>query len=128
MKLAYIGSVIVALPGAAWAEICDKERPNWDGTDVTAIGEAFTLFTTPVALVVLAFTIIALRFRNQWMGLGAVLGWTGFIALITTADPTGTRNLAIAEGCIGSPTLFIAVVAAICVGTVIYTKPRNADD
>lgn len=120
--------MLACLPGAAWAEVCDKERPNWDGTGVTAFGEALTLFTTPVALVLLAFTLIALRFRSQWMGLGAVIGWAGFIALITTADPTGIRDFAINEGCIGSPTLFIAIVAAICVGTVIYTMPRNADD
>ena len=87
-----------------------------------------TLSTTPVTLLLLAITLIALRFRNQWLGLAAVLGWTGFVALITTLDPTGVRNLAVAEGCIGPPTLFIAVVAAICIGTVIYTMPRKADD
>lgn len=119
------GLILACLPGAAWAEVCDKERPNWDGVDVTALQEAATLFVTPFGLLLLGFTIVALRFRNQWMGLVAVLGWTGFITLITMADPTGLRDLARAEGCIGAPTLFIVAVAAICVGTVLYTMPRS---
>jgi hypothetical protein len=28
-----------------------------------------------------------------------------------------------AEGCVGSPALFIGIIAAICVGTIFYTAP-----
>ena len=34
------------------------------------------------------------------------------------------RLEAVKEGCIGSPTLFIGVVAAICVAMILYTAPR----
>ena len=121
------GLILALLPGAAWAEVCETQRPDWDGVPVTALGEAGMLFVTPFGLLLLAFTLLALRFRSQWMGLGAVLGWTGYITLVTMADPTGARVQAMAEGCVGSPTLFILAVAAICVGTVIYTMPRKAD-
>lgn len=116
------------MPSAAWAEVCDKARPDWDGAAVSALHEALTLFMTPIGVLILAFTIVSLRFRSQWMGLLAVLSWTGYITLVTMADPTGLRADAMAEGCIGSPALFIAIVAAICGATVLYTMPRNADD
>ncbi len=119
--------LLFLLPRPAWAEVCDKERPGWDGDTVTALGEAFNLFTSPAGLILLAISIFALRFRNQWIGLAAVLLWTVFITMITMADPTGIRSLARAEGCIGPPTLFIVAVAAICVGIVLYTKPRTDD-
>jgi hypothetical protein len=122
------GLIIALTPGAAWAEACSTARPGWDAAAVTAFDEASTLFLTPFGLLLLAFSVVALRFRSQWMGLGAVLGWTGYITLITMTDPTGLRAQAIVEGCIGSPTLFIAAVAAICMGTVIYTMPRKADE
>ncbi|MFL4469800.1 hypothetical protein ACERZ8_07945 [Tateyamaria armeniaca] len=120
--------IVVLVPGIACAEVCDKERPDWDGDQVTALSEAMTLFATPFGLLLLAFTVLALRFRHQWMGLAAVLGWTAFITLITMADPTGLRADAMVEGCIGSPTLFIVAVAAICIGTVFYTMPHKADE
>lgn len=123
----WICALPALLPTMAWASVCATERPGWDGLQVNAVGEAMTLFMTPISLVVLCFTIVALRFRNQWMGLVTVLAWTGLIFLITMADPTEHRTEAMIEGCIGSPTLFIVAVAAICVGTVIYTMPREAD-
>ena len=56
-------------------------------------------------------------------------GWSGFVGLITfgnNSDPM--RQSALSEGCIGSPALFIALVAAISVATIIYTSPRSARD
>ncbi len=57
-----------------------------------------------------------------------VVGWTFWVSLISMADPTGTREIARAEGCIGSPTLFIALVAAICVATILYTASLTRRD
>jgi len=124
--MASLGAFAI-LPGRVLAQVCTTERPGWDGTPVNALGEALTLFATPASLLVLALTVVAVRFRSQWMGLVAVLGWTGVVSLVTLTNPTGNRVAAMAEGCIGRPTLFIAVVAAICVATVIYTMPRKAD-
>ncbi|MEO0403027.1 MAG: hypothetical protein AAF214_11680 [Pseudomonadota bacterium] len=122
------GLTFTLVPGAAWADVCDKERPLWDGAPVSAVGEAIGLFTTPAGVFLIAATALALALRSQWGGLVAVLLWTGFITFVTMADPGGLRSDAMIEGCIGSPTLFIAAVAAICVGTVLYTMPRQRGD
>lgn len=119
------GLIVAILPSTSLAEVCETERPGWDGTPVTAVGEAVNLFLSPAGLILLIVSLIALRFRNQWIGLVAILLWTGFMTLVTMADPTGMRAPAMAEGCVGSPTLFIVAAAAICVGIVLYTKPRT---
>ncbi len=105
------------------AEVCDTDRPDWNGTPVTMTEEALALLLSPAGLILLAGTILALRFRSQWGGLIVVVLWSGFVSLIALADPTGTRALALQEGCIGSPALFIALVIAICAGTILYTAP-----
>ncbi|MEM8654668.1 MAG: hypothetical protein AAGF36_07965 [Pseudomonadota bacterium] len=114
------------MPSAAWAEVCDKARPGWDGETVGMVGEAANLFLSPAGLALLLLSLIALRFRHQWIGLAAVILWTVFITAVTMADPTALRPQAMAEGCVGPPTLFIVAVAAICVGIVLYTKPRTS--
>ena len=116
--------VIAPLP--ALAEVCDKERPNWDGLPVSGLHEAMTLFSSPAGLVLLAASALALRFRNQWGALIVVLLWTGLISVVTMVDPNGINTAARAEGCVGSATLFIVAVAAICVGMILYTAPRTS--
>jgi len=117
------------LPGAAWAEVCAEARPDWNGVPVSALGEAVTLLLSPMGLFLLVSTAFALRFRSQWGGVAVTVGWTAFATLLTMADPTGgVREAAMAEGCIGAPTLFIAIAAAISVGTIFYTAPRRATE
>ena len=117
--------LLACLPGSAWAEVCVTQRPGWYGQPVGVIVEAVYLFLSPAGIALLLLSVIALRFRHQWVGLAAVILWTVFITVVTMADPTGLRPQAMAEGCVGAPTLFIVAVAAICVGIVLYTKPRT---
>ncbi|MEM6373437.1 MAG: hypothetical protein AAF727_11750 [Pseudomonadota bacterium] len=124
---AFVLLCAVLAPSMARADACETHRPDWDGVAFTATGEALSLFATPLSLVALALTLIAVRLRHPWLGLMTVLAWTGIAMLVTMLDPTGTRAQAMAEGCVGPATLFILAVAAICVGTVIYTMPRKAD-
>ncbi len=118
--------VLVASP--ALAEVCDKERPDWDGMPVSAIAEAVILFLSPLGLILLACTALAVRYRSQWGGVAITVGWTGFATLVTMADPSGVRALAQAEGCIGPSSLFVALAAAISAGTILYTAPRGAQN
>jgi len=117
--------MLATLPGPALAEVCSTQRPNWDGTPVTALGEALQLASSPITLILIIATLLVLRLRSQWGGVAVVVLWTGLTSMLTMIDPTGARAPGMAEGCIGSPTLFIAVVAAICVATILYTAPRN---
>lgn len=107
------------------ADACAQARPDWDGLPISAFSEAITLFTSPLGIVLILATAIAIRIRSQWGGLVIVLGWTSYVTLITMLDPTGLRDLAQVEGCVGSPTLFILCVTAICGGIIIYTAPRK---
>ena len=117
------GGVILSLvPGMAWAQDCAVQRPGWDGAPVSAVQEAVFLASSPAALVLLLGTAIALRFKSQWGSLAMVLGWTAFVTFLTMLAPA-SRKAAMAEGCVGSPALFIGVIAAICVGMIFYTAP-----
>lgn len=114
--------MLLATP--AWAEVCDKTRPNWDGSPVGVLDEAIFLLSTPATLILIVASLLAIRFRHQWGALAVVVLWTLLVSLIAMGDPTGLRADEIAEGCVGSPALFIGFGAAICVGMIIYTTPR----
>ena len=107
-------------------QVCDTLRPGWDGAPTGAISEAVALFTSPAALVLLAATAIAARLRNQWGALGVCLGWSILVSAYTFFDPTGgARTAGMAEGCVGSPVVFIGVVFVICIAIVVYTGPPS---
>lgn len=115
-------------PNVALAEICEKVRPTWTpGTQATAWGELIALMGTPPSLVLLLLTALAIRFRHQWGALIVTVIWTVWVSLVAMSGPDETRQAAINEGCIGSPTLFIAAVAAICVAMILYTVPRKQE-
>lgn len=117
---------LLLTPSAAFAETCDKIRPGWTpGTPTPAWLEAAYLFTTLPALVLLAASAIVLRTRSQWGALAVVVLWSCLVAFMTFASEYTHGSLAIAEGCIGSPTLFIGAVTAICIAMILYTMPRE---
>ncbi|MEM8536780.1 MAG: hypothetical protein AAGF56_02850 [Pseudomonadota bacterium] len=116
-------------PAAAWAEACETERPGWDGVSVSAWDEFLFLLQTPIVLLLVVATALALRFRSEWGGLAAVVGWAiATFLVVGWADSTGFRAAAMAEGCIGSPALFIAVAGLVSVGVVLYTAPLPKRD
>lgn len=121
-KLTALAFFTTATP--AWAEVCDEVRPDWDGTPVTALGEFLYLLQAPVVLVLILGTAMAFRFRSEWGGLVVVVGWSVVTYLITDWGGANQQEvLARAEGCIGSPSLFIAVATALSIGLVLYTAP-----
>ncbi|WP_094020245.1 hypothetical protein [Maliponia aquimaris] len=124
-------ALTVLAPTSALAEACAQARPGWDGTPADALSETLYLASSLPSVVLIVATALALRFRSKWGGLAVVCGWSILISLLVfDSDPTGVRQMATNEGCIGSPTLFIALVAAICTGTILYTAPteRRSND
>ncbi len=117
------GLILAFMPSAAWAEVCGTERPGWDGLPEDGIGEALALFSTLPSLALLIMTALAIRFRSSWGGLAVAVLWTGLVSILAFADIGGVKKQAVVEGCIGSPTLFIGTVAAICVAMILYTAP-----
>ena len=117
------GLILALLPGAALAEVCAQVRPFWTpGAPATGWDELIGLMATPPSLVLLLLSALAIRFRQQWLTLGTVLLWSFWVSFVVLVSPDPTRLQAIEEGCIGSPTLFILAVAAICGGMILYTS------
>ncbi len=123
------GLILALLPLQASAGVCETFRPGWDGVPVTGFGEAVALLGSPVSLVLLVATVVALRFRSQWGVLGTSLLWAAWVSVIAFLDPTGgARSAGMTEGCVGSPTLFILAVSVLCTAAVLITAPRPAKE
>lgn len=111
-------------PAPAWADVCETVRPGWDGETVTAMGELLLLFQTPLVLLLLLGTALAVRFRHELGGVVVVVGWSIATYVATGwGNADGIREAALAEGCVGSPALFITVAVAVAIGVVLYTAP-----
>ena len=124
-----ICAAALLLPAPAFADTCADLRPGWDGIPVSAWGELLTLMQSPLAIFMLIASALAVRFRSEKGGLAVVVGWSIATYLVTgwgRADPD--RMAAMAEGCIGSPALIIAVAAAVSIGVVLYTAPLPRRD
>ena len=115
----------LTLPAPAFAQSCAELRPDWEGGTVSAVAEALLLFSTPLSLILLLASALVIRWRSNWGALLLAVGWSVQVYLVTFVLPSETAR---AEGCIGSPVLFILVVGAIAVGAVIYTGPPARPD
>lgn len=117
----------------AWAQeatatgACAALRPDWDGEPVGAMAEMVALLSSPIPLILLMVTAVAIRFKAQWAVLVVCLAWSVVVSATTFFDPTGgLREAGMAEGCVGSPVLFILTVSVLCVGAVLATgKPKD---
>ena len=117
MKLALV-LALIATP--ALAEVCDKARPDWDGTPATLTSEAVMLFMSPIGLFLLGALAVAVVFRHA-MGTALVaLMWSFYITMLIWPDTSGIRDGMLSEGCAAPPTLFIAASALLCLAAVIY--------
>lgn len=119
------GLTLALLPSAAWAEVCETQRPRWDGLPVTLMDEAIAMFSTVPSLILIVGTMLVIRRRSVWGGLAVVLGWSTLLTALISYDPSGLREIARAEGCIGDPVLFIGAVIVICGVILFFTAPRN---
>ncbi len=125
-------ALISAGPARA-ANACETERPYWTpGAPATVLDELIHLAMSPLTIGLAILTVLAVRFRSKWGGLIVCLMWS-FLASILAFGwvPAGRAELraaAITEGCIGSPALFIGLVAAICVAMILFTTPPERRD
>lgn len=125
----FLSTLFAVAAPPAFAEVCDKLRPLWmPGTPTSAWDEMINLFASPPALILLFASILAVRFRSKWSALAATALWTVLVTRVVSWDPTSVTSLALAEGCVGPPTLFITAVAAICVAMILYTAPNRRKD
>jgi hypothetical protein len=112
----------------AHADACAAERPFWDGIPVSAWDEFLIVMQTPVVLLLLVATALVVRLRSEKGGLAVVVGWS--LSTYLVLDWAGTspvRAAAMAEGCIGNPSVFITVAVLVCIGVVLYTAPLKRE-
>ena len=110
------------------AEACAQFRPDWDGGPVSMWSEAVSLLGSPVSLILLLATALVIRFKSSWGALVVCVSWSLLVSAFTFFDPTGgLRTAATAEGCIGPPTIFVAVAAALSVISILMTGTPKSD-
>jgi len=107
-------------PQTALAQICDQIDVH-----TTIWSETLALAMSPLCLLLLAGTLLAVRFKSKWGGAVLVLGWAALVTQVSMF-PGSVIAAGRQEGCLGSPALFIALVGALCVGMILYTAPNTA--
>ncbi len=128
-RLAFSFAAALTLPTGAMAEVCDKERPLWDGKTATAFDEVIHLAASPIVWLIVAFTVITalIGWRLLW-AVTALLCFAAAAVLLSEAllpDPSGIREFAIAEGCIGPPHLAIATTGLLALTTCAQVFRRR---
>ncbi len=97
--------------GSALANACKTVRPAWSGETVGLIGEAFNLVFSSGGIVLIIMMILAFRFRHLWFSIiiASCAFLLAFMNFYAWRNPVGIDVDARQEGCIGEPTLAIAV-------------------
>lgn len=114
------GLILSLFASPAFAAVCDTARPNWNGTPATAVSEALYLFMSPVSLFLIAALCVAVIFRHKMGATITVLLWSFYLSFVIFPDQTGGTAIAMQEGCIGSPTLYIALSAVLSIAAIAY--------
>ena len=108
---------LAALPGPAFAEVCDKVRPEWSPTDgpVSALGEVKSLLLSPPGFffaLPLALALAATLRPRRWL-LALCTGAALIVAGLLIGGDSEIMAFARAEGCVGPPGLTYALLAAL---------------
>ena len=104
--------MLACIPGTAWAEVCDKERPYWDGTPVNMVEEVLGQLSNPfTTLVVVASIILVLRKSQLLTVLGVFLIAMYALFFVDPLFLDDAAWQAKREGCIGNQELWYALIA-----------------
>ena len=102
------------LPGAAWAEVCDKERPFWDGSHVNMFEEVIAQLTNPFTVLIVILSVLLVLQRKWALPLFGTL--IICVYALFFADPLFLDDdnwAAKQEGCIGNQEMWWAALAGI---------------
>lgn len=95
-------------PTVIFAEVCDKERPNWNGIPVTAAQEVAFLFIQPTQIILLAITVFVI-YRRARISCGLLaLVWAAFIPSLLTRDQMTQHGKAFKKVVLGAQTCPLA--------------------
>lgn len=110
-------ALAILLPSTALAEVCDKERPHWDGHPTSTYDELLAFIQSPAAWILFGLAAVCLLLRSRWFALPCLFWGAILLANFLTPLPSGFNDIhmaAIKEGCIGNPVLSISLTVAIC--------------
>jgi len=64
MRFIVILLSILFYSNSAYAEVCDKVRPNWNGGAINQLDEMYFILTTPIGYILVSLIIIAMVVRK----------------------------------------------------------------
>lgn len=112
-------ALCAALPLPAFAEVCDKVRPDWTPEDgpVGALAEAGYVLTSPLGLVLVGLVAVVVIWPRRWLAVVVALPLLALAGLLFLARGAEVAGLAMQEGCIGGigPTVGLLVLLAAAV-------------
>jgi hypothetical protein len=77
------GITLSLLASPVWAEVCDKERPYWDGSPVNVWQEPLHYYTSPAGWIV----IVPFLVNKRWIWLLTTVLWLlNSVVLVTNPD------------------------------------------
>ena len=118
---------IAAPLSPAFAEVCDKARPNWTGEPTSALGELIHYIYTPQGLVVAGILAVALLTQLRYTaiaGAAVALSLAG-LAVYEHFLAVEIAQAARAEGCVGPPWLVVPALLACAALMLVFARPRR---
>ena len=127
----YIFIVMFLAESPAMAEVCDKQRPDWNPADgpVSQFGEFVHFLGTPIGILVGLLTLVAVLLRVRWLSVTAAVLLVLAIALRIEGwfDPFDITlaEAAYREGCQNSPLLTVVALAMMIVVLFRFGLPER---
>lgn len=125
--------LFLALPTPLWAEVCDKERPDWrpSAGPMSALDELLRFLTLPVGLLLLTLLVLAALLPRMWT-VALLLGYAALLLILVAlplldSEPgfAAIYSAARAEGCIGPKWPIYGLLALVCFAALVYLTREN---
>lgn len=122
--------VLMVLAGPAFAEVCDKVRPDWDPSNgpVNQFQELSFFFSGTPGLILVALCFLAFFIKRTWGSIVVALILVA-VAILIAADwlwpLDGVTYGAHLEGCTANPLITRLMLVALIVMVAVFGKPRK---
>ena len=123
--------LLVFSTGPAFAEVCDKVRPNWDPSSepVDQLQELYYIFSSPLGIILIALWVLVLFFKRTMLSVFAafvLIAVSGLIAANWFWPDDGVTYGAHLEGCTGNPLATCLVLVVMAGMSFIGGKTRKS--
>jgi hypothetical protein len=124
------GLILAAIPGPAFAGVCDQVRPLWspNGIDVNIWSEPLYTLTNPLLFMMIIIALAGSAFRHVALQMAGIVASSFLLMFVSqrlwASDDLGIWARATAEGCIAPPYVTTAFAAALTVYTIIRALRR----